>query len=160
VRDSALRGIVLIAGTASPGRAILEEQRRYLFARDTTLAPARRDSLLRAATVEADSAFESPGWLHFFADYDPLPTARRVRVPVLILQGETDRQVPLGQARALAAAMRAAGNSRVTLRTFPHMNHLMVDDPSGNPLAYPSLPGYHVRSDLLGALADWLAAAL
>ena len=56
--------------------------------------------------------------------------------------------------------MHAAGNAGVTLRTFPRMNHLMVEDPSGNPLAYPSLPGYHVRPDLLGTLADWLATTL
>jgi hypothetical protein len=158
--DERLRGIVAIAGTASRGRDILAAQRRYLFGQDTTLSPARRDSLLAAAAREADSAFKAPGWMHFFADYNPLPTARRVRVPMLILQGETDRQVPVSEARALAAAMRAAGNRRVTLRTFPGMNHLMVDDPSGNPLGYLALPSHRVRKDLLGVLADWLVGTL
>jgi hypothetical protein len=60
----------------------------------------------------------------------------------------------------LAEAMRAAGNRRVTLRTFPRMNHLMVDDPSGNPLRYPALPSFEVRTDLRGTLADWLARTL
>jgi hypothetical protein len=98
--------------------------------------------------------------MHYFADYDPLPTVRKVRVPVLILQGETDRQVPVSEARALAAALRAAGNRRVTLRTFPGMNHLLVEDPSGNPMGYTTLPSHAVRKDLLGALADWLAKTL
>jgi pimeloyl-ACP methyl ester carboxylesterase len=158
--DARLRGIVLIAGTASRGRDIIAEQRRYLFDRDTTLAPRRRDSLLVAATREADSAYAAPGWMHFFAGYDPLPTARRVRVPTLILQGETDRQVPVAEARQLAAAMRAGGNTRVTLRTFPNMNHLLVDDPIGNPMGYKNLPSLQVRKDLLGVLADWLAKTL
>lgn len=158
--DSTLRGIVLIAGTAITGRALLEAQRQYLFSRDTTMPRARRDSLLLVASHEADSAYRVPGWLHFFADYDPLPTARRVRVPTLVLQGETDRQVPAAQARAIADAMRAGGNRRVTLRTFPRMNHLMVDDPVGDPLAYRTLPDLHVRKDLLGALADWLTETL
>jgi uncharacterized protein len=155
-----LRGIVLIAGTASRGRDILTEQRRYLFGRDTTLSAGRRDSLLAAAAREADSAYAAPGWMHFFADYEPLPTARKVRVPVLILQGETDRQVPASEARTLADAMRAAGNRHVTLRTFPRMNHLLIDDPSGNPMGYTKLPSHAVRKDLLGALADWLAKTL
>ncbi len=158
--NSRVRGIVLIAGTASRGRDILTEQRRYLFSRDTTLSAGRRDSLIAAAAREADSAYAVPGWMRFFADYDPLPTARRVRVPVLILQGETDRQVPASEARKLAAALRAAGNRRVTLRTFPGMNHLLVDDPSGNPTGYTKLPSHAVRKDLLGALADWLAKTL
>lgn len=158
--DPRLRGIVLLAGTASRGRDILAEQRRYLFTSDTALSAAKRDSLIAAASREADSAFAAPGWMHFFADYDPLPTARRVRVPVLILQGETDRQVPVSEARRLADAMRAAGNRRVTLRTFPRMNHLLVEDPSGNPTGYTKLPSHAVRKDLLGALADWVAKTL
>ena len=149
------KAIVLIAGSASRGSEILAWQRRYLFDRDTALSPAKRDSLLRAASIEADSAYRAPGWMHFFAGYDPLPTARRVRVPTLILQGETDRQVPAAEATRLADAMRAAGNAHVTLRTFPRMNHLLVEDPSGNPLGYSALGDFHVRRDLLGVIADW-----
>lgn len=158
--DPRLRGIVLIAGTASRGREILAGQRRYLVDADSSLSRGGRDSLLAAASREADSAFATPGWMRFFADYDPLATARRVRVPVLLLQGETDRQVPPDEARRLAAALRAGGNRRVTLRTFPRMNHLMVDDPSGDPRGYMRLPSYEVRRDLLGVLADWVARTL
>jgi uncharacterized protein len=158
--DPRLGAIALLAGTASRGRDIIAAQRRYLLDADTSLSRARRDSLLTAAAREADSAFAAPGWMHFFADYDPLVTAKRVRVPVLILQGETDRQVPVAEARRLAAALRAGGNRRVTLRTFPRVNHLLVEDPSGDPRGYARLPRYEVRSDLLGALADWVAKTL
>ncbi len=158
--DSRLRAIVLIAGTASRGRRIADDQIRSLFARDTTMPRARRDSLLALALRQADSAYAAPGWLHWFAGYDPLPTARRVRVPTLILQGETDRQVPAAEAGRLAAAMRAGGNRRVTVRTFPRMNHLMLDDPSGDVRGYGALKNLRVRRDLLGALADWLATTL
>ena len=68
--------------------------------------------------------------------------------------------MPVSEARALAGAMRAAGNSHVTLRTFPRMNHLLVEDPVGNPLAYQELKDLHVRRDLLGVLADWLTKEL
>jgi fermentation-respiration switch protein FrsA (DUF1100 family) len=101
-----------------------------------------------------------PGWLHFFADYDPLVTARRVRSPTLILQGATDRQVSPDQAATLAGAMRAAGNRRVVVRTFPRMNHLMLEDPSGSPRGYAALPSMRVRRDMLGALADWVVRTL
>jgi dipeptidyl aminopeptidase/acylaminoacyl peptidase len=83
-----------------------------------------------------------------------------VHTPVLILQGETDRQVPAAQARTLAEAMRAAGNQRVTLRIFPRMDHLMLDDPSGDPRGYATLPTKAVRRDMLGILADWLVRML
>jgi dipeptidyl aminopeptidase/acylaminoacyl peptidase len=158
--DARLRGIAVIAATATPGRQISESQIRYLVDQDTTITRAHRDSLLVLAMHEADSVFAIPGWQHFFASYDPLPTVRRIRVPTLILQGETDRQVPPAQARMLADAMRAAGNRRVTVRTFPRMNHLMVEDPTGDLRHYRDLTSYRVRKDLLGTLADWLATTL
>jgi hypothetical protein len=40
------------------------------------------------------------------------------------------------------------------------MNHLMLDDPSGDPAGYGGLPSYRLRRDFLGALADWLAHEL
>jgi hypothetical protein len=84
--------------------------------------------------------------------------ARRVRAPTLILQGTTDRQVSADQANTLAAAMRAAGNRRVVVRSFAQMNHLMLEDPSGDPRGYAALPSMRVRRDMLGALVDWLYA--
>jgi alpha-beta hydrolase superfamily lysophospholipase len=158
--DNRLRALVLIAPPASTGRAISEFQIRSIFSEDTTLAPARRDSLLGVALRQADSAFAGAGWLHQFGAYDPLPTARRVRTATLVLHGETDRQVPVADARALAQAMRDAGHRTVTLRTFPRLNHLLVDDPSGSTLHYDTLPDLHVRADLRGVLADWLVLAL
>ena len=158
--DRRVRAIVLLAGTASRGRVIADAQIRAYFAHDTSVPPARRDSMLALALRQADSAYAAPGWLHWFADYDPLPTARRVTVPTLILQGETDRQVPMSEAARLAAAMRAAGNRHVTLRTFPRLNHLLLDDARGDVRGYGALTDLHVRRDLLGMLADWLARTL
>jgi len=160
VTDPRLRGIVLIAGTASRGLDIVHGQLRYLIAQDTSLSASRRDSLIRVALKEADSTYKTPGWKSFFATYDPLVTARRVRTRTLILQGETDRQVPLSEAAALARAMREGGNRTVTVRTFPRLDHLMVEDASGSPLGYQSLSSFRVRNDLRGALADWLARTL
>jgi pimeloyl-ACP methyl ester carboxylesterase len=158
--DARLRGIALISGPASRGLDIVHSQLRYLIGADSSLTRAQRDSLLRVAIAQADSTYRAPGWKAFFATYDPLRTARRVRTPTLILQGETDRQVPLAEAGLLARALRAGGNRSVMVRTFPRLNHLMLEDPSGNPLHYQSLRSFHVRNDLRGTLADWLARTL
>jgi len=160
VEDARLRAIALLEAPAERGRLILAEQQRMLLGKDTSRTPAERDSALAHAARLTDSLAKEPGWLHWFAEYDPLPAARRVRTPVLIVQGETDQQVPASQARTLAEAMRTAGNQRVTLRIFPRMNHLMLDDPSGDPRGYATLPTKTLRRDMLGVLADWLARTL
>jgi len=127
-----------------------------------TLSTGANETLTLLATAPAalDSAARASAWIRYFLDYDPVATARRVRTPVLILQGATDRQVTAEQADTLAAALRAGGNRRVTVRVFPETNHLFLADPDGSPAGYAALPSKQVRPAVLGAIADWLSATL
>ena len=162
--DTAIRGIVLMAAPASTGREIVAEQNRYVIDSIQRLTGARRDSAITFSRRAADSVAAQAAWTRFFFDYDPTVTARRVHAPVLILQGETDRQVPPSEADKLAAAFRAGGNRDVTVRRFPATNHLFLVDTSGAPvdaqgrIRYSTLPSLHVRRAVLGAIADWLTA--
>jgi dienelactone hydrolase len=160
VADPRLRAAVLIAGTSRTGRRVIEYQLRNPLQRDTTLTPAQRDSAFTAEWRSIEAQGGRTPWWQFFLDYDPLVAARRVRQPVLILQGATDQQVTADQAPELAAAIRAGGNRDVTLRVIPDLDHLMLHDPSGMPAGYASLPSKRVAPELLGTLADWLVAKL
>lgn len=158
--DPELRAMVLVAAPAKTGRASSSYQRRYAIEHMPSIPVGKRDSVFAESEKALEVVLAAPGWLNFYMNYDPLPTARRVWTPTLVLQGETDTQVTPEQAGTLAAAMRAGGNRRVTVRTFPRMNHLMLDDPAGDPSGYGKLPSYAVRRDFLGVLADWLASTL
>lgn len=94
--DTLLRGIVLLAGPAYKGSRILGYQG---LTRDIALMKLPR--------------------VRFFSDYDPLPVARTVCVPVLVLQGATDRQITVEQGPLLAEAFRAGGNRDVALHVLP-----------------------------------------
>ena len=163
--DGALRAVVLMAAPARPGREISIAQQRQAFERampDST--PAAREAAFTRNLAVADSMAATMPWVEFWFAYDPVPTARRVRQPVLILQGETDMQITPEQAGLLADAMRAAGNRDVTVRTFPATNHLFLADPDGDAgpqgRRYASLPSRDVSRAVLGALADWLSIKL
>lgn len=158
--DSSLRAIVLMAGPAQDGRQILRYQFRAGIDRASSLSAAQRDSALRGVDATIDSLGRAQPWMRFFLDYDPLATARRVRVPTLILQGETDRQVTADQAALLERTLRAGGNRQVTRRVFPEANHLFAQDADGNPAGYATLPDRRVRSDVLGVMVDWLRERL
>jgi dienelactone hydrolase len=166
VSDPALRAIVLMAGTASRGRAIVMEQNRYAIDSVARLRGAARDSALARAGRAVDSIGTLGGWMGFFLAYEPVTAARQVKTPVLIVQGETDRQVPPGEAKTLADAIRSGGNKDVTVRMFPATNHLFLADSSGaatdvtGALRYTKLPSLHVRPEVLGAIADWLSDRL
>jgi dienelactone hydrolase len=158
--DPALAGIVLMAGPAFTGREIVDFQTANLVQGDSTIRAAAKDSALRAARAQFDSTAARSPWLRYFLTYDPIPTARRVRQPVLILHGATDQQVRPEEARRLESTIRTAGNTRVTLRIFPERNHLFLRDPVGFPGGYARLTNPRIDGEVMGALADWLATTL
>jgi uncharacterized protein len=158
--DPALRALVVIAGPAQTGREIIHFQQRQAVERSDAFEPASRDSVLAAGRLELEEVAARQPWLAYFLEHDPLPVARRVRTPVLILHGETDRQVTVEQAEHLAGAFREGSNPDVTVQVFPGINHLLVADPDGDPSGYGALADRRVSRALLGTLADWLAARL
>ena len=156
-KDHAIRGMVLLAGPSRTGKRILE----YQVGRQIDRAPVSdsgRAAMRQRLPALVDSMSNNP-WYRFFMTYDPAATARRVRTPVLILQGGHDIQVTPDQAGELAAAFRAAGNKNVTVRMFPTLNHLFLLDEKGD-VDYAALPSKQIPPDVLGAIADWFVAKL
>lgn len=155
--DPTLRGIVLMAGSAEKGRDIIASQIRYAVDNNPSIPQAQRDSVIAAQMRQADSVGARQPWMHEFFAYDPLPTARSVHVPVLILQGANDRQVTANQAAMLDSAFKAGGDRDVTMHVFPGLNHLFLADPTGNPAHYGSLPSTRIGPEVMGTIADWIA---
>jgi dienelactone hydrolase len=162
VEDKKLAALVIMAGTAKVGRAVLRDQARWPTISNKDLSAAERTSQLASAdsAIAADSA--APGaWYQWFYHYDPLPTARKVTQPTLILQGALDRQVSAGQADTLARAIRAGGNKQVTVQVFPGLNHLFLPSPTdGSPGEYGSLKVVLVPANVLDVLTSWLSRTL
>lgn len=158
--DPKLKGIVLMAGPAYTGRRILDFQQRNAVRNAPGLTLAERKTALVQSAAATDSMAATVPWMRFFLSYNPLTTARKVRVPVLILQGETDQQVTPEQADTLATAFRAGENRDVTEQKFPATDHLFVADSVGDPSRYGMLASHAVRPEVLGAIADWLVVHL
>jgi uncharacterized protein len=159
--DPKIAAIVLLAGPAKSGRAILLDQFRRPIETAPGLSDSARAAQLAAVPQAVDQWTRTNAWTKWFADYDPLATARRVRAPVLILEGALDRQVSAGQADTLAAALRSAGNRDVTERVYPGLNHLFLHtDGDGSPSEYPILKDARLPAAVLDDIAEWLRVRL
>jgi dipeptidyl aminopeptidase/acylaminoacyl peptidase len=158
--DPRLAGVVLMAGPATRGREILDFQIRYGIDHDPAIPADKKDSAFRATRTAFDTTAGRSPWMRFFETHDPLPTIRRVKQPVLIVQGATDQQVTVEQAQVLADELRRAGNTRVTLQVHPDRNHLFLPDTSGNPAGYTRLTSGKIGPDVLGPIAEWLVQTL
>jgi alpha-beta hydrolase superfamily lysophospholipase len=161
--DSLVRAVAVLAAPSRPGHELSAHQRRYALAHDARVAASARDSVFRVTQAQADSMIrreDGDAWTRFWWSYDPRTVLRRVHAPVLVLHGETDRQVPVAQGEEVASLLRESGNPDVTLRRFPGVNHLFLEDPSGHWNGYATLPSKRVPGVVRGALADWFASRL
>ncbi|MBT8288961.1 MAG: alpha/beta hydrolase, partial [Bacteroidia bacterium] len=91
-------------------------------------------------------------FLRSYMMYDPTEVIKSLNIPVLILNGDKDLQVPVDDAEALHSACPDA-----TLQIIPNMNHVLkhlVED-TDNMKSYFS-PDYPVSEDLIQSLVSFI----
>jgi alpha-beta hydrolase superfamily lysophospholipase len=160
-KEPTLRAIVLLAGIARPGRTALYFQLKNGIERNTKLTPEVRASQIAEIDKRIDAMMAADPWMKFFLAYDPAPTMRRVKTPVLILTGSRDQQAVPEEVALQEAAFKEGGNKDVTARVLPDVNHLFVQDTDGFPGNYAKLPApVMMRTEVVEMITDWLTQRL
>ena len=168
-RDPHVAGLILIAAPAHPLLDEMLRQLHYIASLDPTHAKlldaqAAMVETQRAQLAKLDASHpDAAGPLGLPASYwsslrdgDPIATAKKLDVPMLILQGDGDYQIsPQDDFPRWQAAF--AHDPRVTLHEYPGLSHLMM--PAGNP---PSPADYakpgHVDGRVIADIAAWIEA--
>ncbi|MHB8295611.1 MAG: alpha/beta hydrolase family protein [Acidimicrobiales bacterium] len=163
-----LAGLVLLAAPARPLQDYLVPQTRYLLSLQGPLTAAGKAQLqrLRSEVAQVDSPtlssatpssrlpFGLPAsyWL-YIRDYRGPQAAAALHLPMLILQGGSDYQVPPSDLASWKAAL--ASHSNVTVRLLAKLDHLFVhvNGPS-TPAGYMA-PG-HVAASVITDIATWV----
>ena len=156
--DPKVKAVVLMAGPAYTGQKIIDFQLRNLVENNTEIPADKKDSILAAAKVPFGK--EANAWTKYFLTYDPIATLKKVKQPVLIMQGGTDQQITPEQAPIIERTLKGAGNNDVTLKLFPDRNHLFLKDPIGFPSDYVKLKNGKIDAEVMGTLAEWVVAKL
>lgn len=165
--DPKLAGLIMLAGPTRPLEDVIMDQTAYLAAAagaDSTAAKGQMDAL-RAGALEvraltpADSAsltpvFGAPAsyWLDL-RTYHQAEVAATLHLPMLVLQGERDYQVTMGDYAGWRTAL--AGKPGVVLRTYPALNHLFVAG-AGRSLPAEYAAPAHVAESVVTDIADWI----
>jgi dienelactone hydrolase len=163
--DASISALVIMAGCATNGWKIMEHQFRYDIEREEGLTDEEKEEKLK------DKMRRLKGWVRdgkanpwfvSFLAYMPLPTARQVTCPVLVLHGDKDAHVPVEHAHYLAQAMRAAGNTDVTVKIFQNVDHPFLPDTDGRKRGYKKLLRQKkvVPNFVLDTITDWLVDRL
>jgi pimeloyl-ACP methyl ester carboxylesterase len=161
-----LCGLVLVAAPGRPVGDVIKAQLRVNPANFVLVpsADAAIDALSAGRRVDP-ATLPQPllglfnpalqGFLISLFSYDPADLAAKVKLPLLIVQGGRDTQVPVADAERLAAANPAA-----KLVVLPDLTHVLKDVPDGTPAANlatyrdPALP---LGKGVAGAVADFIA---
>ena len=137
--DVKLAGIVLMAGTGVTGEKVLRRQLPDISrAAGMSEEMAEANAKTNLEKMEANLAMDP--WLANFWVYDPSTALKKVKCPVLALNGALDKQVNAEvNLAAIEAALKEAGNKNVTARTLPKLNHLFQTSVTGSGQEYSQL---------------------
>lgn len=122
-----------------------------------TMADTAQASAIRAATEVSVKQIMSP-WFRYFLAFDPVPTLRQLKCPVLAINGSLDKQVsPKENLAGIEAALKAGGNKDFLVKELPGLNHLFQTAPTGTPLEYATIEET-ISPMALSTMGDWIVA--
>ena len=157
-QDGKLAGIVLMAGNVRPIEDLLVEQVTYMGIKGDQLDRAK-DLQVKVKKLEPGDE-DSPAlggipvsyWVDL-KDYDPAAAAKKLAIPLLILQGERDYQVTMTDFALWKAAV--GGAKGVVMKSYPALNHLFVAGEGKSLPAEYSKPG-HVALAVIDDIARFV----
>ena len=165
--DPNIAGLIALAGATRPLEDVIPEQLTYIFAFDGSISAEEQKQIdgakEQAAKVKAlkpDDAnspvvlFSAPVsyWLDL-RGYNPPETAKELKQPLLILQGERDYQVTMEDFKRWSAALSTRSN--VTLKSYPSLNHLFITGTGrSSPSEYEQAG--HVDERVIEDIAAWI----
>ena len=121
-------------------------------------AVARKKFDGQLAAAKAQMTMLVTPWFRYFLNYDPRPTLARVKVPVLAINGETDRQVPAQEdLAAIDHALKESGNRDYKIVLLPRLNHLFQTSTTGAPSEYGTIEET-IAPIALQTIGDWVVA--
>jgi pimeloyl-ACP methyl ester carboxylesterase len=128
-----------------------------LVARDRAkalVAQGLADKIVDANEAENLAHDVTTPWERYFLAYDPAPTLARVNVPVLVLNGSLDVQVPAKE--DLAPAREALKNNPcAVVMELRGMNHLLQDAKTGAPNEYNEIE-MTISPEALEIITGWV----
>jgi pimeloyl-ACP methyl ester carboxylesterase len=148
---------------AEPDRAVAADRLRTVM-HGFELAPEERAEI-EAQGVDLDQVIDQQIALinteaqRVFLTYDPLPALGRLTIPVLVLNGERDLQVPPGDNLPLihAALNHPEACPATEIRELPGLNHLFQTAETGLPRDYAGIRET-MAPIALNVVSDWILA--
>ncbi len=95
-------------------------------------------------------------WMYNFLKYDPAPTLKNVKCPILAINGTKDLQVPATEnLEAIKNALESGGNKQFSIKKFDGLNHLFQECETGLPTEYAQIE-QTISPVVLSEISNWI----
>ena len=116
--------------------------------------PEEKDKAVQQLKASLNPA--SLTWLRYFISTDPATFWKKVKCPVLALNGDKDLQVAADEnLPAIEKALKAGGNRSVKTMKVPGLNHLFQHSQTGLPSEYGNIEETF-SEDVLKIMSEWI----
>jgi uncharacterized protein len=106
--------------------------------------------------VNATIEFLNSAWIRWYVNYNPADALKKLKCPVLAINGEKDLQVPAQtNLSAIENALKAGGNKRIEIKMLPELNHLFQQCKSCTVNEYKELE-QTMDSSALNTISEWM----
>jgi dipeptidyl aminopeptidase/acylaminoacyl peptidase len=173
-REDEIASLVLLAAPGTRGSELILEQQQHGLDLLNASADERKDKVdiqqrIQTAVLTGVGWEGLPPeyrkvadtqWFRSFLQFNPADVMKRVRQPILIIQGDLDKQVYPHHADKLAELARARERTaQVEVLHLPGVNHLLVPAPTGEVAEYGTLKDKKVAAQIPAKIAEFLKTA-
>jgi pimeloyl-ACP methyl ester carboxylesterase len=176
-REGDVAALALIAGPSGTGADLVLEQQKYVLG-TMQLSEAERQARvnvqkrIQAAVLGQGDWKDVPAdlrqqadtnWFRTFLGFSPEPVLAKLDQPILIVQGELDKQVSPHHADALyevAKGRKDVPAGKSVLVKVPGINHLLVPSETGDISEYNTLAGKSISPEVAKAVTAFLGAQM
>lgn len=157
--DGKLAGMIVLNGNARPLEDVALDEAAYRGITGPQLAviqeQAAKIKKLTPGDADTSALLGMLGpYLLDLKGYDAPGQAKLLKVPMLILQGERDFQVNMKDFAAWKSGL--AGFQAVTMKTYPALDHVMVEGTGKSSENDYRRPGQHVSETVIDDIAKWV----
>lgn len=161
-------GYIVMAGCVRPLEDLMLEQYNYILSIDKTMEQSKKDETLKQIKTAVNSIknlkksdINSSGeilgapvsyWLDL-KGYNPARTAKSIKKPMLIMQGERDYQVTLTDFNLWKSNL--SGNKNVTFKSYKDLNHLFITGKGKSTPQEYEVEG-HVSVNAINDIYNWV----
>jgi pimeloyl-ACP methyl ester carboxylesterase len=144
--------------TSGKDSSVINDEFKTALSRSYSNLPDSVKTNISETVFQNQYATLKEPWMKYFLAYDPSTALKKIKIPVLALNGSMDLQVsPAQNLPVIKVALEKARNKKFVIKELPGLNHLFQEAKTGLPSEYAEIE-QTLSPLMLKEITNWLKA--